>query len=250
MNENDEAFNFADQVNPSWPVKGSWILDPTRFQQQDVTISKTSSSFIDQWCLGCAPLEVRIKTTGSKYLLAAQNDAKSKFILRFIHHNFQCISPVMRFLLGCITTNSSISRCSSGTLPCCSSLSSGQGCPFARPFLQCCRRTRSVKNAVYNCNCQLSNEFQIKSWRKTKTEQIKKESDLELPKLEKWFTINRSPSRFQVEEYVKVLNALKSTKVRRPVEVENIMGWFKNTRSAHRKAFLKFEFYCFGGSPQ
>lgn len=64
--------------------------------------------------------------------------------------------------------------------------------------------------------------------------------ELELPKLHKWFSENRHPSRTQVQEYVKELNALESRKGRKPLDVNNVVYWFKNARAAHKRAELKF----------
>lgn len=64
--------------------------------------------------------------------------------------------------------------------------------------------------------------------------------ELELPKLHKWFADNRHPSRSQVQEYVKELNSLESRKGRKPLDVNNVVYWFKNARAAHKRAELKF----------
>lgn len=64
--------------------------------------------------------------------------------------------------------------------------------------------------------------------------------ELELPKLHKWFAENRHPSRSQVQDYVKELNALESRKGRKPLDVNNVVYWFKNARAAHKRAELKF----------
>lgn len=64
--------------------------------------------------------------------------------------------------------------------------------------------------------------------------------EMELPKLHKWFAENRHPSRSQVQEYVKELNALDSRRGRKPLDVNNVVYWFKNARAAHKRAELKF----------
>lgn len=64
--------------------------------------------------------------------------------------------------------------------------------------------------------------------------------ELELPKLHKWFSENRHPSRAQVQEYVKELNSLESRKGRKPLDINNVVYWFKNARAAHKRAELKF----------
>lgn len=64
--------------------------------------------------------------------------------------------------------------------------------------------------------------------------------ELELPKLHQWFAENRHPSRAQVQEYVRELNSLESRKGRKPLDVNNVVYWFKNARAAHKRAELKF----------
>jgi homeobox domain-containing protein len=64
--------------------------------------------------------------------------------------------------------------------------------------------------------------------------------ELELPKLHRWFQENRHPSRAQVQEYVRELNALESRKGRKPLDINNVVYWFKNARAAHKRAELKF----------
>ena len=44
---------------------------------------------------------------------------------------------------------------------------------------------------------------------------------------------------FQVEEYVKELNSLESRRGRRPLDVNNVIYWFKNTRAAVKRAEMK-----------
>ena len=44
---------------------------------------------------------------------------------------------------------------------------------------------------------------------------------------------------FKVEEYVKELNALESRRGRRPLDVNNVIYWFKNTRAAVKRAEMK-----------
>lgn len=64
--------------------------------------------------------------------------------------------------------------------------------------------------------------------------------ELELPKLHRWFAENRHPSRAQVQEYVKELNSLESRKGRKPLDINNVVYWFKNARAAHKRAELKY----------
>ncbi|RWS15963.1 hypothetical protein B4U79_04491 [Dinothrombium tinctorium] len=64
--------------------------------------------------------------------------------------------------------------------------------------------------------------------------------ELELPKLHKWFAENQHPSRAQIQQYVKELNALDSRKGRKLLDVNNVVYWFKNARAAHKRQELKF----------
>ncbi|KAI1289684.1 DNA-binding protein SATB2 [Halotydeus destructor] len=64
--------------------------------------------------------------------------------------------------------------------------------------------------------------------------------ELELPKLHKWFSDNQHPSRAQIQQYVKELNSLESRRGRKPLDVNNVVYWFKNARAAHKRQELKF----------
>ena len=58
----------------------------------------------------------------------------------------------------------------------------------------------------------------------------------EIPKLQAWFSENNHPSRLQVEEYVSILNSLESRKGKKPLDINNVIYWFKNTRAAVKRA--------------
>lgn len=64
--------------------------------------------------------------------------------------------------------------------------------------------------------------------------------ELELPKLHKWFAENQHPSRGQIQLYVKELNSLESRRGRKPLDINNVVYWFKNARAAHKRQELKF----------
>uniref|UniRef100_A0A2R5LCP9 Putative satb1 matrix attachment region binding protein n=1 Tax=Ornithodoros turicata TaxID=34597 RepID=A0A2R5LCP9_9ACAR len=64
--------------------------------------------------------------------------------------------------------------------------------------------------------------------------------ELELPKLHRWFAENQHPSRLMIQQYVRELNALDSRRGRKPLDVNNVVYWFKNARAAHKRAELKF----------
>ena len=64
--------------------------------------------------------------------------------------------------------------------------------------------------------------------------------ELELPKLHRWFSENQHPSRAQIQHYVKELNSLESRRGRKPLDVNNVVYWFKNARAAHKRQELKF----------
>ncbi|KAG8201390.1 hypothetical protein JTE90_016865 [Oedothorax gibbosus] len=60
--------------------------------------------------------------------------------------------------------------------------------------------------------------------------------ELELPKLHRWFADNQHPSRLQIQQYVRELNSLESRRGRKPLDVNNVVYWFKNARAAHKRA--------------
>jgi homeobox domain-containing protein len=63
--------------------------------------------------------------------------------------------------------------------------------------------------------------------------------ELELPKLQRWFTENQHPSRQQIQQYVKELNSLESRRGRKPLDVNNVVYWFKNARAAQKRAEIR-----------
>lgn len=63
--------------------------------------------------------------------------------------------------------------------------------------------------------------------------------DLELPKLQRWFADNQHPSRQQIQQYVKELNGLESRRGRKPLDVNNVVYWFKNARAAQKRAEIR-----------
>ncbi|XP_052234572.1 uncharacterized protein LOC127847056 isoform X2 [Dreissena polymorpha] len=58
----------------------------------------------------------------------------------------------------------------------------------------------------------------------------------EIPRLQRWFLESQHPSRDQMIQYLNELNSLDSRKGRRPLDLTNIIYWFKNARAAHRRA--------------
>lgn len=63
--------------------------------------------------------------------------------------------------------------------------------------------------------------------------------ELELPKLQRWFTENQHPSRQQIQQYVRELNSLESRRGRKPLDVNNVVYWFKNARAAQKRAEIR-----------
>lgn len=63
--------------------------------------------------------------------------------------------------------------------------------------------------------------------------------ELELPKLQRWFADNQHPSRQQIQQYVKELNSLESRRGRKPLDVNNVVYWFKNARAAQKRAEIR-----------
>ena len=60
--------------------------------------------------------------------------------------------------------------------------------------------------------------------------------DLEIPRLQRWFEQNQHPSRDQMIFYLNELNSLESRRGRKPLDLTNIIYWFKNARAAQRRA--------------
>ncbi|GFO44585.1 DNA-binding protein satb2 [Plakobranchus ocellatus] len=58
----------------------------------------------------------------------------------------------------------------------------------------------------------------------------------EIPRLHKWFSQNQHPTREQMLRYMHELNGLESRRGRRPLDLTNIIYWFKNARAAQRRA--------------
>lgn len=63
--------------------------------------------------------------------------------------------------------------------------------------------------------------------------------ELELPKLQRWFSDNQHPTRQQIQLYVKELNSLESRRGRKPLDVNNVVYWFKNARAAQKRAEIR-----------
>ncbi|KAF7990324.1 hypothetical protein HCN44_000129 [Aphidius gifuensis] len=60
--------------------------------------------------------------------------------------------------------------------------------------------------------------------------------ELELPRLQRWFSENQHPSRQQIQRYVVELNSLESRRGRKPLDINNVVYWFKNARAAQKRA--------------
>lgn len=63
--------------------------------------------------------------------------------------------------------------------------------------------------------------------------------EMELPKLQRWFQENPHPSRQQIQQYVIQLNAIESRRGRKPLDVNNVVYWFKNARAAQKRAEMR-----------
>lgn len=57
----------------------------------------------------------------------------------------------------------------------------------------------------------------------------------ELPRLQRWFSENEHPTRPQIQEYVRILNNLESRRGRKPLDVNNVVYWFKNSRASKKR---------------
>ncbi|XP_069106867.1 homeobox protein dve-1-like [Argopecten irradians] len=63
----------------------------------------------------------------------------------------------------------------------------------------------------------------------------------EIPRLQKWFAECQHPTREQMIRFLEELNMLESRKGRRPLDLTNIIYWFKNARAAHRRASRNYD---------
>jgi homeobox domain-containing protein len=59
--------------------------------------------------------------------------------------------------------------------------------------------------------------------------------DQEIPRLQHWFSQNQHPTREQMMQYLNELNALESRRGRKPLDLTNIIYWFKNQRALQRR---------------
>lgn len=73
--------------------------------------------------------------------------------------------------------------------------------------------------------------------------------EMELPKLQEWFKANPHPSRQQIQAYVVLLNALDSRRGRKPLDINNVVYWFKNARAAAKRTENRIIGNGFGGPP-
>ncbi|XP_064652363.1 homeobox protein dve-1-like isoform X2 [Lineus longissimus] len=65
--------------------------------------------------------------------------------------------------------------------------------------------------------------------------------DLEIPRLHQWFHENKHPTREKMIHFLSELNSLESRKGRKPLDLTNIIYWFKNARAAQRRASRSME---------
>lgn len=63
--------------------------------------------------------------------------------------------------------------------------------------------------------------------------------EMELPKLQHWFHENPHPTRQQIQSFVIQLNSLESRRGRKPLDVNNVVYWFKNARAAQKRAEIR-----------
>lgn len=62
----------------------------------------------------------------------------------------------------------------------------------------------------------------------------------EIPRLQAWFKECQHPSKEQMTTYLEELNSLESRKGRKPLDLTNIVYWFKNTRAAMKRSQNKY----------
>ncbi|CAD5114183.1 DgyrCDS3326 [Dimorphilus gyrociliatus] len=62
----------------------------------------------------------------------------------------------------------------------------------------------------------------------------------EIPRLQTWFKECQHPSKEQMTTFLDELNSLESRKGRKPLDLTNIVYWFKNTRAAMKRSQNKY----------
>lgn len=84
----------------------------------------------------------------------------------------------------------------------------------------------AVNSSHYHCKTRMRTSF---------------DPEHEIPRLQKWFQDNQHPTREQMIHYLDELNSLDARKGRRPLDLTNIIYWFKNARAAHRRASRQYD---------
>ncbi|XP_037079211.1 uncharacterized protein LOC119100206 [Pollicipes pollicipes] len=59
--------------------------------------------------------------------------------------------------------------------------------------------------------------------------------EYEIPKLQRWYSINPHPNKMQMQYFMEELNVYRGGRNRKPLEINNIVYWFKNSRAAQKK---------------
>ncbi|XP_035705703.1 uncharacterized protein LOC110847017 isoform X3 [Folsomia candida] len=67
--------------------------------------------------------------------------------------------------------------------------------------------------------------------------------EMEIPRLQHWFSENPHPSRHQIQQYVRELNTLDCRKDRKPLDLNNVIYWFKNSRASFKRNELRYNGY-------
>ena len=86
------------------------------------------------------------------------------------------------------------------------------------------------------------NKFLFQTWNEERNEFLfsaRNEERNAFLKLEERLKLCFQYVCFQVEEFVRELNSLESRRGRRPLDVNNVIYWFKNTRAAVKRAEMK-----------
>jgi len=95
----------------------------------------------------------------------------------------------------------------------------------------------SILNSNVNNSNNLNNHQQTASNFPNRTRiRTSFDPEHELPKLHRWFAENQHPTRQQIQEYVRILNNLESRRGRKPLDINNVVYWFKNARAAAKRS--------------
>ncbi|KAF0296760.1 hypothetical protein FJT64_005847 [Amphibalanus amphitrite] len=92
---------------------------------------------------------------------------------------------------------------------------------------------REQRAEVNSSSCQASHDH----FHQCSKPRVRTSFDMEyeIPKLQKWYSINPHPNKMQMQYFMEELNFYRGGRNRKPLEINNIIYWFKNSRAAQKK---------------